>query len=111
VSVDISIRCLFGSLRRRFRALAIALARPYAPVRLHLRFVHAEHFQPTGVFLNSVSDEVRAYDITLRPIALGKINHPCALGTEDIHPKAKCFTSFSISVHVFLRAAIRAAAA
>ena len=37
-------------------------------------FVYAEHFQPEHVLLGFVQDNVRTFNISLRPIALGEID-------------------------------------
>jgi hypothetical protein len=58
------------------------------PIARRSGFVDAEHFQPISVFFGSVSDEVSAFNISLRPIALSEIDQVCALGAKDIHPKA-----------------------
>jgi hypothetical protein len=38
------------------------------------RFAYAEHLQPSCVFLGSVPDKVRAFNISLRPITLSEID-------------------------------------
>jgi hypothetical protein len=40
------------------------------------------------VFLGNVPDEIDAFDIALRPIALSEIDQICALRAEDVHSKA-----------------------
>jgi hypothetical protein len=38
-------------------------------------FVEAQHFEPTRVFLGSVPDDARGFNVPLLPIALGKIDY------------------------------------
>jgi len=40
------------------------------------------------VFLGGVPDKVHAFNISLRPITLSEIDQICALGAEDVQPKA-----------------------
>jgi hypothetical protein len=54
----------------------------------HLCVAHVEHFQPGGVFLGCVPDDIWSYDIALLPIALGEIDETRALRAEDIEPQA-----------------------
>jgi hypothetical protein len=58
-------------------------------VRDSLSFVYAEHFQPECVPFAFVSDKVRAFDFSLRPIAPGEVDQMRALRAEDIHSKAQ----------------------
>ena len=55
-------------------------------------------FSQAVVLLGSVADQVRAFYLALRRIALSEIDQTRALGAKEIHPKAQRFR-LSIIVH------------
>jgi hypothetical protein len=52
------------------------------------RFLYAEHFQPEGVLLGFVPDQVGAFYLALLPIVLGEIDQARTLRAEHVHAQA-----------------------
>jgi hypothetical protein len=44
--------------------------------------------QPSRVFLGNMLDQVRSFNVSLLPVAIGEVDQTRAHGTYDVHPQA-----------------------
>ena len=65
-------------------AFGLPTARPLPLVRRASHLIYAEHFQPVGVLLGFVSDQVGCLYHPLWLVPIGEIDDPRALGAEHV---------------------------